>query len=269
MIYGAVRLILVWYGNFFNNKVIFISASLPNIGRFVYFSYKVCIVLQLNIRSESRFNFGHNNIRPKYRSSYFASSFAPSVWLPGFPARILSGFLSIRGYSYQEPCQDIARSWKVIQEIQDSYQEIQESRRPTRKSRDNFSECVGILKMYSQIFQDFSGFSRIILSGLLLKVVHLQFAWFCRKFRDAVRNFPGSFRISRDCFLKSWICNFPDFLGNFRMQSEIFQEFPGSFRISHDCFLKSRICNFPDFVGIFRMQSEFPGFFRIPQDCFL
>jgi len=53
----------------------------------------------------------------------------PSVWLPG--------------YSCQESSQDLVRSWKIIQEIQDSYQEIYES----RKSKDNFPDFVEIFRM--------------------------------------------------------------------------------------------------------------------------
>ena len=49
----------------------------------------------------------------------------------------------------------------IIQEIQDSYQEIQESRKLFRKSRDNFPDFVGIFGMQSKIFQDFSGFYRM------------------------------------------------------------------------------------------------------------
>ena len=56
-----------------------------------------------------------------------------------------------------------------MKEIQDSYQEIQES-------RDNFPDFVGIFRMQSQIFRDFSGFSRIIEdpSGLFLEILNLQ-----------------------------------------------------------------------------------------------
>ena len=72
--------------------------------------------------------------------------------------------------------EDLARSWKIIQEILDSYREVQESRRPTRKSRDKPPDFVGIFRTQSQIFQEFLEFSRIIqdLSGLLLEVPNLQ-----------------------------------------------------------------------------------------------
>ena len=89
----------------------------------------------------------------------------PSVWLPG--------------YSCQESSQDLVRSWKIIQEIQDSYQEIYESGKPTRKSKDNFPDFVEIFRMQSQFLKDFSASSRIIQdfsrsSILLLKVLNLQ-----------------------------------------------------------------------------------------------
>ena len=90
----------------------------------------------------------------------------PSVGHPAFPARILSGFLKIPGWNIQESYKDPARSWKIIQEIQEakmrkieifprgfepqtsytglpgslgiqeSYQEIQESRILTGKFRN-------------------------------------------------------------------------------------------------------------------------------------
>ena len=89
----------------------------------------------------------------------------PSVWLPG--------------YSCQESSQDLVRSWKIIQEIQDSYQEIYESGKPTRKSKDNFPDFVEIFRMQSQFLKDFSASSRIIQDSsrssiLLLKVLNLQ-----------------------------------------------------------------------------------------------
>ena len=97
-------------------------------------------------------------------------------------------------------CQDLARSWKIIQEIQDSYQEIQVSRKPTGKSRNNFPDFVGNFSMQFEIFQEFSGFSRIIkdLSGFLFKVLNLHFPQFCRDFQDAVPDFPGIIKIFKD-----------------------------------------------------------------------
>ena len=44
----------------------------------------------------------------------------PIVRHPGFPARILPGFLKIPGRNIQESYQDPARSWKIIQEIQEA-----------------------------------------------------------------------------------------------------------------------------------------------------
>ena len=132
-------------------------------------------------------------------------------------------FLDFLPGSYQ----DLARSWKIIREIQDFYQEIQESRRPTMKSRDIFPEFVGFFRMYSQIFQDFS--------GLLLKVLKLLFPWFCRKSQDPGRDFPGFSRIIQDLsglLLKVLNLQFPDFVGNFRMKSEIFQDHSGYLRIA-------------------------------------
>ena len=70
----------------------------------------------------------------------------------------------------------LQKSWKIIQETRESYQEIQESRRPTKKSRDNFPNFVKIFSMQSWFSRNFSCFSRIIqdLSGLILKVLNLQ-----------------------------------------------------------------------------------------------
>ena len=114
----------------------------------------------------------------------------PTVWLPGFPVRIPPGLLRIPGYSYQQSYQDLARSWKFIQEVQ-------ESRSPTRKFKDHPFNFIEIFRMQSQ---DFLGFSRIIqdLSRLLLKVLSLQFPRFCLKFQDAVGDFPGFFKSIQD-----------------------------------------------------------------------
>ena len=88
----------------------------------------------------------------------------PSVWLAGFLSRILPWLLKFPGYSCQDSYQHPARSWKIIYEFQDSYQEIQESRRRTKKSRDNFpflSEYSGWSPRFSRIFQDLPGSIRI------------------------------------------------------------------------------------------------------------
>ena len=54
-----------------------------------------------------------------------------------------------------------------------------------------------IFRMLSDIFQGLSRFSMTMqdLSGLLLKVLNLQFLRFCRNFPDALRDFPGFFKV--------------------------------------------------------------------------
>ena len=44
----------------------------------------------------------------------------PRVGRPGSPASILLGFLTTPGKNTQESYQDLARSWKIIQEIQEA-----------------------------------------------------------------------------------------------------------------------------------------------------
>ena len=81
--------------------------------------------------------------------------------------------------------------------IQETYREIQETRRPTKKSKDDFPDFVGNIRMQSEMFHDFSEFCSIIqdLSRLLLEVLNSKFPRFGRNFWDAVRDFPGFSKI--------------------------------------------------------------------------
>ena len=49
----------------------------------------------------------------------------PSVIFSGLPARILPEILRIPEYSCQESYQDLARSWNIVQEIQETEQAMQ------------------------------------------------------------------------------------------------------------------------------------------------
>ena len=61
-------------------------------------------------------------------------------------------------WSYnKESNQDLARSWKIIQEIPDPYKEIQKLRNPTRNFKDNIPDFVEISKTQSHISQDAPG----------------------------------------------------------------------------------------------------------------
>ena len=88
----------------------------------------------------------------------------PNAWLLGFPARTL---------------RDHGRLYR-------------KSRIPTRKSTDQVPDFVEIFRIQSQIFQDFSAFSRIVQnpSRLLLKVLNL------RKFTGIFRSEVDKFRFN-------------------------------------------------------------------------
>ena len=114
--------------------------------------------------------------------------------------------------------QDLARPRKIIHEIQDSHQEIQESRNPTSIYND---------KTIPDFFLNFP---------------------------DAVPDFPGFFKIqdshqeNQESRNPTSVYNdktIPDFFEIFRMQSQIFQDFSRSSRIIRglqDCFLMFPIC---------------------------
>ena len=185
---------------------------------------KFCEFCVLNWFAKKNDMWGKARKRSFEQTQHFISEFS---------CQDLTRILQDSWIFFQESYQDFARSWKIIQEIQDSYQGIHECRRPARKS-----------------------------------TVYLPD--FCRNFQDAVPDFPDFFWIFEDhsepLRIASWSTKFAIFpiLSKFSGCSPRFS------RIFHDHSRSLMIVSWSPESAIFPMLWEFSGcsprFSRIFQD---